>query len=418
MKKLLTAIIVFVCCTFVSEAQWTRLDLPSGNYCDIFFSAEKTGFLVGDSGMVLKTVDDGVTWRKIDVGIKSNLKSVHFPSANVGYIVGDSAFLKTVDGGERWEVQKDSNFRWANRVKFISESLGFVEVMYSSSYKTTDGGKTWKYGPGVNNLNFTRDGLTYGISEEYILKSSDSAENWDSFYYVGLPLYSNVCRFADENNVVAGCGGFMSGFTHSADGGKTWKSLVFPGSYSQMLLDSSGRIGKGVYDIFFASSTVGYGIIDTKGGLGPDFGFIKTKNSGTDWTFIRLNPALYFYSDRNSKVYFKNENVGYIIDGKVFKTTTGGEEPVSVQEPLLKNISPNISPNPFKNSARIELPENLLKTQIKIFTAAGEDCSHCFKSEFFENYIAIERIAASAGMYYYTIESEGKTVAEGKFVVE
>jgi len=110
MKNTFFFLLGFAIMSYTAHAQWARLDLPSGQYQDIFFSTEKTGFLVGDSGMILKTIDDGVTWRKIEIETNAHLKSVHFPSENVGYIVGDSVFLKTADRGKRGRCKEKGNF--------------------------------------------------------------------------------------------------------------------------------------------------------------------------------------------------------------------------------------------------------------------------------------------------------------------
>jgi photosystem II stability/assembly factor-like uncharacterized protein len=408
MKKLLAALFLLMLAAGSAHAQWMRLDLPSGNYRDIFFPAEKTGFLVGDSGMVLKTVDDGVTWRKIEVGIKSNLKSVHFPSAKVGYIVGDSTFLKTVDGGENWTVIKASMYSGYKDVVFTTEEIGYLGSGY---LRTSDGGKTWN----KQKLDFCRDAyfinpkVGYILSEDYLSKTIDSGVTWSyvNYVYFGSSAAPNCGFFYDELN---GCiGGILLGsIAYTQNGGQTWQPAKITSAYVAGL----------VSDIYFPSKDIGYAIGYVQTGKNGKHGVLKTKDGGKNWIGLEIDTSVFWSADNSSQVYFTDENTGYLVNGVVLKTTNGGEEPVSIQEPILKTISPNISPNPFKNSARIELPANLLKPQIRIFTAAGEDCSDCFKNEFVGNSVFVERKNASAGMYYYTIESEEKTVAEGKFIVE
>ncbi|HYF03876.1 MAG TPA: T9SS type A sorting domain-containing protein [Patescibacteria group bacterium] len=289
------------------------------------------------------------------------------------------------------------------------------------SLRTTDGGQTWTLLADYSDIGIVDGHFTHATYEGSFVRSLDSTKSWENIFSdVSLPTWFMVVRFADSNNGVAGCGPGLglgqAGFVHTSDGGKTWHSLVSSGWIGQSLKDSSGNIGKGIIDICFASSTIGYALADSKISTRSDFGILKTRNSGTDWTFLRVDTALHFYSDENSTVYFKNENVGYIIDGKVFKTTTGGEKTVSVQQPLLKTFSPSIYPNPFKNSARIKLPENFEQPQLRIFTTAGDDCTHTFKSQFSENSFVIERKSASAGMYYFTIESKGKLLLTGNLL--
>ena len=57
---------------------------------------------------------DAQTWNEIPSGTNKTLNSVSFPSASVGYIVGnDSLILKTVDGGLSWNPLDLSNFNFA-----------------------------------------------------------------------------------------------------------------------------------------------------------------------------------------------------------------------------------------------------------------------------------------------------------------
>ncbi|MES2767229.1 MAG: YCF48-related protein [Bacteroidota bacterium] len=440
MKKLLLGFLLLIT-SLSAEAQWVRLDLPPGTYRDIHFSTQKTGFLVGDAGMVLKTVDDGVTWQKIDVGIKSNFKSVHFPTAKVGYIAADSVVVKTIDGGETWNKVLVDSLKNCRRVLFLNESTGFIEQNLGMVLKTKDGGSTW------NPVSFTYYGKTlspfYGIELSFgtpatgysfvkqmdvqgLFKTIDSGDTWEFIEpktYNGL--YGQIFEslwFVDENNGVWG-GWYDSFIASTRDGSINWESTTQPHPAHLRLKDNSGVLRSGIYDIFFPSKRIGYAIanVQSANATGDEYGLLKSNDGGKNWTFIPIDSGLYWYPDSRYKVYFANDNTGYIINPlEVLKTTTGGEEPVSVQEPLLKNISPNISPNPFKNSARIELPENVLCTNcsVKIYDIAGNDVTGNFTFKNSEHTISIISTTASIGEYVFTIIENEKVLLTGKLLKE
>jgi photosystem II stability/assembly factor-like uncharacterized protein len=60
-------------------------------------------FVVGDGGILLKTVDKGKTWEKVELGISTDLASIEFFGATNGFIAGaEGMALATTDAGETW----------------------------------------------------------------------------------------------------------------------------------------------------------------------------------------------------------------------------------------------------------------------------------------------------------------------------
>jgi photosystem II stability/assembly factor-like uncharacterized protein len=70
------------------------------NLNTIYFTDANTGYAVGDSGIIIKTINGGVSWTVQPSGTASHLMSVYFTDANTGYVVGDNGIiLKTTTGG-------------------------------------------------------------------------------------------------------------------------------------------------------------------------------------------------------------------------------------------------------------------------------------------------------------------------------
>jgi photosystem II stability/assembly factor-like uncharacterized protein len=69
----------------------------------ISFSNESTAWVVGDSGLVLKSADSGLTWNRQQILTTEDLKKVKFIDADVGWISGGNKIFLTCDGGLTWK---------------------------------------------------------------------------------------------------------------------------------------------------------------------------------------------------------------------------------------------------------------------------------------------------------------------------
>lgn len=102
-----------------------------------------TVFTVGEAGSVFKTTNYGNSWVQLNSNSRSYLYKVIFLNQNIGYIVSDSGYvLKTTDGG--------SNFQKINVIQqplynlsFLSSQIGYVCGANGQIYKTTNGGENW-----------------------------------------------------------------------------------------------------------------------------------------------------------------------------------------------------------------------------------------------------------------------------------
>ncbi len=120
-----------------------------GMYNDIFFIDQNNGWLVGDSGKVIKTKDGGVSWSYVtNSGINSNEKSktIFFVDINNGWIPSktddpESAFIQhTTDGGNTWTTQ---NLPLGSSGKNSVFSIYFTNI--NNGWLVADHGKICKY---------------------------------------------------------------------------------------------------------------------------------------------------------------------------------------------------------------------------------------------------------------------------------
>ncbi len=100
-------------------------------------------------GIVLRSTDGGLTWQ--ENGIHGDFfKAVHFPSALVGYAVGDrGSIIKTTDGGDTWKALRkaDNVFNAGtsfHAVFFVTNDKGYIAGEKGTLWKTENGGEDWQ----------------------------------------------------------------------------------------------------------------------------------------------------------------------------------------------------------------------------------------------------------------------------------
>ena len=124
-----------------------------------FFVSDVKGFRGDGSGRMSVTQNGGTSWKevfrchaKMEVeGLTQerdcNTWVLKFPSANVGYGMGDPRITeKTVDGGATWTVlvgPEEPGDQRVNAALFVDENTGFA-VRWPNLYRTIDGGQTWQ----------------------------------------------------------------------------------------------------------------------------------------------------------------------------------------------------------------------------------------------------------------------------------
>lgn len=134
----------------------TRIDTFSQSLRAVEYISNKNAVAVG-YGIILKMQPNGDWIRLPNFG--DFYVDVDFPSANIGYIIGNAgSILKTTDGGEHWSFLQESNTyskKTAFRaVRFLDDQTGFITGEHGLLWKTTNGGKNWTIGETLPDIEF------------------------------------------------------------------------------------------------------------------------------------------------------------------------------------------------------------------------------------------------------------------------
>lgn len=169
-------------------ASWIAKDMSeyADGLIDVYFFSRDTGFCVGltnanhdsSSGVVLKTTDGGLTWKKMFTTTRKGewCWKLQFPSRKVGYAslqrnsLSPIYFLKTTDGGETWQEKLFYNgYYFVQGMGFINDSVGWAGGSSSTKmFQTTDGGETWKnlgIGRRINRFRFLSPNVAYTVGD-------------------------------------------------------------------------------------------------------------------------------------------------------------------------------------------------------------------------------------------------------------
>ncbi|HPS72535.1 MAG TPA: YCF48-related protein, partial [Bacteroidales bacterium] len=232
---------------------------------DLFFTNDTDGYVVGNNGVILKTIDKGETFSTLTSGTTETLNSVYFKNSLSGFCAGNNGILlSTTNGGTSWSNVSITNLTsHIKSIFFINESIGYFVGTSGCLYKTINGGNSW-----------------YNVAP--VGSSSDS--------YNGV-FFSNL-----NNGIVVGNSGKI---LKTADGGLTWTPLTLSST-----IDLS--------DVFLVSPNKGFIIGSNQ--------IFQSLDGGYSWMSYVSYPTIY------QDLCFQNSNVGFAVGyyGTIMKTIDGG----------------------------------------------------------------------------------------------
>lgn len=224
---------------------------------DLSFGTKTVGYISGTMGTLLKTVDGGTSWTKIQANIQPSLNCIQALDDKNVYTARNELY-HTKDAGTTWETAGLENVgSGIFDIHFVNATTGFIAK--NGVMKSTDSGKTWtlKFDAGADqeyyalsynqlqfinsSIGFCAGGKTYdGNSVGNMVKTTDGGNTWTSLKLKMSQV--TAFHFLDANT------GFIFNFNQelwkTTDGGATWTkvSSSIPEKYPDCYFINASKI--------------------------------------------------------------------------------------------------------------------------------------------------------------------------------
>lgn len=207
-------------------------------------------FAVGGSGRILRSADDGRTWKLAATPTLVTLTGTHFVDSLHGWSVGhDALILHTGDGGQTWVKQYQGPDPDAPLldVLFLDARKGFAVGAYGQFLATTDGGLNWisrriiKQDRHLNRISVGPAGSLYIAGEQgTLLRSTDDGETWQG---IDSPYDGSFCGILPLGPRTLIAYGLRGRIYRSEDNGDEWRMISL---VSRALLSTAVRLHDGI----------------------------------------------------------------------------------------------------------------------------------------------------------------------------
>ncbi len=275
------------------------------------------GWIVGDSGSILRSTDGGSSWVAQSSGASASLHCVKFSDPFNGWIGGRTGLIgRSKDGGKSWAWQRPTGDSASTVMTlfFINASNGWAGDNYGRIFHTQDSGRTWAAQSSgtswaikaIQFLDLNEGWAT--ATNRVVLHTINGGENWtaeilDSLNYGrGVTVVFEDIYFVNhDKGWISTTSAFSNTFAHptpilcTTDAGTTWSLQFTPDNMS-------------VTAISFQDERIGW--------ASAFEGILFTGNGGANWTF-QFRPANALFVD----ISFVDPNHGWVLSftGDLYK---------------------------------------------------------------------------------------------------
>ncbi|RCK71720.1 MAG: hypothetical protein IGBAC_0811 [Ignavibacteriae bacterium] len=304
-----------------SQQHWIKLiQVDTVKIHRVVFCDSLTGWIAGDSGLIMKTTNSGLSWIRQNSNINQNIVELFMLDKNYGwglshFISNGNYFtkiLKTTNGGENWvsTVYPEPDKLFLS-VFFFDSLYGWMCGDFGTVVSTQDGGVSWsdvRVEPSeyprltVHKVKFFSPsfGIAVGGVRDLaavVWRTTNGGDVW----YVSLqgtePLYD--IHFKNSSEIIAFGGDFEFGASvvRSSDAGLNW-------DYQFIGIWGEGR------SVAFKNPDTGFVA------LGYSGTYMYTTDGGYNWTDVYTPDSIRVYS-----VSFPNPNYGFMVgdEGTILK---------------------------------------------------------------------------------------------------
>lgn len=361
----------------------------------IDFSSPSVGMVVGNGGVIRKTMDAGLHWTSSNSGIQYDLNGIAHLNGSIYIAVGkNGTILKTTNAGTSWTTvnsgtSNDLTGIFVNGLNiYVTGANGTILISTNSgnAWTPTNTGISFK----LNKIFFVSDLVGYAVGDGgTILKTVNAGQAWN-FQASGTNTHSLTDIYFTDTNTGVVVGGITGSneaiILRTTNAGSVWTSD-----------DITGVVLNGVG--FYPDNSVGYAV---GGSYSGNTSIIyKTTSQGGSWLPVVSN------SSRQLAVCFPGNGIGYTcgLNGTILRLASNTLELTENDEADIQ-ISPNPGTGMFNVSA-----ESTEDFSIEVLSANGQ----CIA--IIENENSIDLTASPQGIYVAVIRS-GNSVVTRKLVKE
>lgn len=276
-----------------AQGSWEMLEVPTQNHLrSVYFTDSLYGWVVGDTGTILHTIDGGDSWMVQDAGTQNPVMFVFFLDRLHGWAASWSLegsfgtlLLKTTDGGNTWTQQlyPEENI-FINVILFRDLLHGWMGGSPHALVNTIDGGQTWKQAAidttaiaffPVLDIAFWDEHYGYACGGMFDIagvtwSTSDGGAYWTPIANSEAPADEVHGLYLFDSLNVLGAGGdpdqgYGVGMLRTVDGGTHWE-------YEELSMAGNA------FDIDFRNE------LEAWAPLGPQQKLIYSLDAGTTWT--------------------------------------------------------------------------------------------------------------------------------------
>lgn len=369
-KSLLIIVFTLLGSSIFGQTTWYEISTGTNKkFNAIDFPTDQVGYIVGDDGLFMKSVDAGLSWQIWNSGgpssFSANLVDVKFIDENMGFVVQENAIWRTLDGGQSWEQfgAVTVDMCWYRAVFPFSEVDFFAggskcpegaAIRHFENGSWTTGNLAMNF-PDINQsvieLSFinSTNGLA-ATKSEYILRTTDAGVTWDT---ISTGIQDSLTSVIMVNDTLCYAGyedlnAQGAGILKSEDGGVTWIQDVNSATffYPNYLTVTAANNG----DIY-------------SGGNSPALsgGLIFESVDGVNWEYQNVDQVINDMTSYGSDVTFGVGDSGYLV----VNTPVAN---LGIENTNLLQL--NVYPNPVVNELKIENP-NSETMELVILDASG-----------------------------------------------
>ncbi len=274
--------------------------------------SESGAIWAGNRRDLLKSTNMGDSWETIRQHDKA-IEQIYFINDEKGFIFSPELIYRTTDGGQSWDTTGMPSYCLPRSIFFFNDTHGWGCGEDGGILRTTDGGDSWEfdkiYWKGIfRGVYFQTEkyGYMFGEDAEHyddgdIYKTTDGGESWR---LDGRYRSDTKCKnwdFFDRRGVQVGRADSLIKYDFTGFNNK-WESFAYEHDavIENVLMFS--------YDIF-----VGWDSMQR---------LVKSTDGGQTWevkSYSMVGSAV-------NKIYFQDENKGWILSGGAYYTTSDAGE--------------------------------------------------------------------------------------------